>query len=150
MAPRTLGERIDDTLAALDREIDLWIAGVDDDGEPRLALLSFLWWEEALLVATSLRSATGRNLLRGGSARLGLGGTRDVVLIEAAVERAEPTDDVAVRYAAKAGWNPAGLDGSGWFRLAPRSIQAWREEDELAGRWIHRDGAWLADDPSAP
>lgn len=34
--------------------------------------------------------------------------------------------------------------GFAFFRIRPRSIQAWREEDELAGRWILRDGTWLS------
>jgi NADPH-dependent FMN reductase len=29
-------------------------------------------------------------------------------------------------------------------RLRPRRIQAWREENELAGRDLMRDGRWLA------
>jgi hypothetical protein len=149
-APRSLAARIRDTLALLDREVDLWIAGVDADGEPRLALLSFLWTDGGLLVATSTASATGRNLLRardeaGPGVRLGLGATRDVVLIDAAVEPADPDPGLAAVYATKAGWDPSGIPGYAWFRLVPRSIQAWREEDELAGRWIHRAGAWLAD-----
>jgi hypothetical protein len=30
-----------------------------------------------------------------------------------------------------------------WFRIVPRRMQAWREEDELAGRELMRDGSWL-------
>ncbi|MEV3926277.1 hypothetical protein [Actinomadura coerulea] len=31
-----------------------------------------------------------------------------------------------------------------WFRVTPRRIQAWREENELNGRELMRDGHWLA------
>jgi len=31
-----------------------------------------------------------------------------------------------------------------YFRITPRRIQAWREENELAGRDLMRDGCWLA------
>jgi hypothetical protein len=30
-----------------------------------------------------------------------------------------------------------------YFRLTPERIQAWREENELAGRELMRHGAWL-------
>ena len=30
--------------------------------------------------------------------------------------------------------------------LRPERIQAWREANEIAGRTILRDGAWLAED----
>jgi hypothetical protein len=31
-----------------------------------------------------------------------------------------------------------------WYRVRPRSMQAWREVDELADRQLMRDGRWLA------
>ena len=31
-----------------------------------------------------------------------------------------------------------------YLRITPRAIQAWREVNELAGRWVMRDGEWLA------
>jgi hypothetical protein len=30
------------------------------------------------------------------------------------------------------------------FRVVPSRIQAWREENELSGRDVMRDGQWLA------
>ena len=30
-----------------------------------------------------------------------------------------------------------------YLRITPDSIQAWREVNELAGRWLMRDGEWL-------
>jgi hypothetical protein len=30
-----------------------------------------------------------------------------------------------------------------WLRVVPRRIQAWREENELAGREVMREGRWL-------
>ena len=31
-----------------------------------------------------------------------------------------------------------------YLRITPRAMQAWREVNELAGRWVMRDGEWLA------
>jgi hypothetical protein len=142
--PRPAAQRIADTGARLERDIDAWVSTVDDDGEPRLAALSFLWHDGRLLVATSRTGATGRNLLARPTVRMGLGELRDVVLIDGTVEVAAPDDATADAFAAKAGFDPRPIDGFAFLWVAPRSIQAWREENELAGRWIFRDGGWLA------
>jgi hypothetical protein len=31
----------------------------------------------------------------------------------------------------------------GYFRITPRRVQAWREENELSGRELMTDGSWL-------
>jgi hypothetical protein len=50
------------------------------------------------------------------------------------------------RFAARAGFNPRALATRyRWFRISPRRIQAWREENELAGRELMRDGRWMVD-----
>jgi len=47
--------------------------------------------------------------------------------------------------AARSGFDPRALRAPyPWFRVTPRSIQAWREVDELEGRDLMRDGRWLA------
>jgi hypothetical protein len=83
------------------------------------------------------------NLLRAGWARVALGLTRDVVIVEGTVDElprgADPELEAA--FAAAAGFDPP--DGYVYLRITPREIQAWREADELAGRRLMRDGAWL-------
>ena len=37
-----------------------------------------------------------------------------------------------------------------FFEIRPLRIQVWREENELAGRTIMRDGAWLDAAVTAP
>jgi hypothetical protein len=115
---------------------------------PHLVPLSFDWDGEALLLATPVASATGRNLAASRTARLGLGATRDVTMIEGDVEAlaigALPREQ-GDRFAARTGFDPRQeTPPYGWFRVRPRRIQAWREADELAGRDLMRDGRWLA------
>jgi hypothetical protein len=81
-------------------------------------------------------------------ARLALGPTRDVVVIDATLERAVSVSEVpaefAERYASQADWDPR-LEGGSYIYLVlqPERIQAWREENELAGRTLMRNHDWL-------
>ena len=45
--------------------------------------------------------------------------------------------------AAQADWDPRGSAGYVYLVLRPDRVQAWREADEIAGRTLMRDGAWL-------
>jgi hypothetical protein len=143
VSPRSTAQRIADTRGRLERDVDAWVSTVDADGEPRLAALSFLWHDGRLLVATSSTGATGENLLARPTVRLGIGELRDVVLIDGSVSAAQPDDATADAFAEKAGFDPRPIDGFVFLWVTPRSIQAWREVDELAGRFVLRDGAWL-------
>jgi hypothetical protein len=145
--PRARPQRKRDALQRLERDVDAWVATADGGGTPYLVPLSFLWDGEALLVATLAASPTGRNLRATGRARVGIGPTRDLVLIEATVEppvaAGEIPGEVGDAFAAKAGFDPRRLTGYLYFRLHPRRLQAWREADELEGRDLMRDGRWL-------
>jgi Pyridoxamine 5'-phosphate oxidase len=147
--PRSRAQRRRDTEHRLTHDVDLWVASASPDGAPYLVPLSFDWDGEALLLATPADSPTGRNLAAGRTVRLGLGETRDVTMIEGAVEVLEmdalPRDQ-GDRFAARTGFDPRALTTRyRWFRILPRRIQAWREADELAGRELMRDGRWLVD-----
>lgn len=137
-----------DTLARLERDVDAWVASADPaTGTPYLVPLSFLWDGETVLIATPAASPTSRNLRATGRVRLGVGLTRDVVLIEGTVEAvpaAELPDEVGDAFAAKTGFDPRRLrDPYLYFRIRPRRIQAWREVNELEGRELLRGGRWL-------
>lgn len=114
---------------------------------PYLVPLSFDWDGKTLIVATSADSPTGRNLAATRRVRLGLGDVRDVSMIDGDVEVLELDDlspDAAERYVTRAGWDPRSEPGHyRWFRITPRRIQTWREENEIAGRELMRDGRWL-------
>lgn len=145
--PRTPEQRKRDTLHRLTHDIDAWVATADaDSGTPYLIPLSFQWDGESLLVATPDASVTGRNLRATGKARVGIGPTRDVILIEGAV-RALGEDELAPAdrdaFAEKTGFDPSKLDTRyTYFRITPQRLQAWREADELEGRELMLGGRW--------
>ena len=85
-APRSRAQRRRDTEHRLTHDVDVWVASASAEGAPYLVPLSFDWDGEALLVATPTASPTGRNLAATGVARLALGPTRDVSMIEGDVE----------------------------------------------------------------
>ncbi|MCP2338665.1 pyridoxamine 5'-phosphate oxidase family protein [Actinomadura rupiterrae] len=147
--PRSRQQRSDDTLRRLGNDVDVWVATADPStGTPYLVPLSFMWDGTHVLVSTLAASPTSRNLRDGGKARLGFGPTRDLVLMDAVLEEAVPTaempDELADAFATRAGFDPREQDEDYlYFRIRPNRIQAWREANELAGRDLMRDGAWL-------
>ncbi|MHA4819956.1 pyridoxamine 5'-phosphate oxidase family protein [Streptomyces aculeolatus] len=145
--PRTRARRRRDTEHRLAHDVDVWVASAAPDGTPYLVPLSFSWDGAAVWVATPAGSPTGRNLAATGAARLALGPTRDVTVIDGGVEVFEldalPREH-GDRFAARAGFDPRGAAGPyRWFRITPRRILAWREVNELKGRELMRDGRWL-------
>jgi hypothetical protein len=83
--PRTQQRRKQDALNRLERDTDAWVATADKgSGTPYLVPLSFLWDGSTLLIATPSSSPTSRNLQATGRVRLGIGPTRDLVLIQGA------------------------------------------------------------------
>jgi hypothetical protein len=148
-APRTGSERKTDVLAKLDaRHADAWVASASSAGKAHLVPLSYAWDGERIILAMQRTSATARNITDSERARLALGGTRDVVMIDATLdavvdlERASP--QLADAYAQQADWDPRAAGGGYVFvLLRPERIQAWREADEIAGRTLMRAGDWL-------
>jgi hypothetical protein len=143
---RPRAQRRSDTLAKLESEIDLWVASADQTGGAYLVPLSFYWDGSTVTLATPAASRTGRNLARAGWARVALGPTRDVVIIEGPVEvspiGADPRLEDA--YAEATGWDPREeANEYVYLRVAPQEIQAWRESNELVGRRLMRGGEWL-------
>ncbi|TMQ90046.1 pyridoxamine 5'-phosphate oxidase family protein [Actinomadura soli] len=148
---RTPEQRKRDVLDRLGRDVDAWVATADPrTGAPYMVPLSFRWDGSSLLVATPSASVTGRNLRASGTVRVGVGGTRDVIMIDGAVEAleaAELPDGAADAFAAATGFEPRSLSEHYlYFRVRPSRIQAWREVNELRGRDVMRDGEWLVPD----
>lgn len=147
-APRTIAQRKADTLARLGNDVDCWVPSASATGEAYLIPLSFVWYQNAIVMATLAGSLTVRNLRRAGHCRVALDGTRDVVLVEgpiAIIATAEIAPDIAAAFKTAAGFDPhQSAQDYVYILLTPRQIRAWREENELAGREIMRDGQWLA------
>jgi hypothetical protein len=143
---RTRSRRIADSLERLRTDVDLWVASANDVGEAYLVPLSFHWDGSTLTIATPRRSVTARNLIRAGWARVALGQTRDVVLMEGSVEAVALGSDPQLEeaHAAAAGFDPRELtEEYVYLRITPHEIQAWREANELEGRLLMRGGTWL-------
>lgn len=145
--PRSPAERKADVLATLSAPVaDVWVATADG-AEPHLVPLTAAWHDERIVLATARAAPTGRNLMESGKCRLAFGRTRDVVMIDAVLERivavaeSGPTGEA---YAAQNDWDPrtAG-DDYVFLALRPTRIMAWREVNELRGRTLMRNGAWL-------
>ena len=145
--PRDRVMRKADLLAALTAPAaDVWVATAAPDATPYLVPLSLAWIDECAVIALDAASPTARNIGRSRVARLGVGPTRDVALIDATLERSVDVDgdaQLGQAYAAQADWDPRGLAGYVFLVLRPTRIQAWRESNELAGRLLMRGGEWL-------
>ena len=145
--PRDPATRKADSLALwATPAVDVWVATASSAGEAHLVPVSLLWTGEAFVIAVAEGSRTARDLAANGRARLAVGPTRDVTMVDAVLERAVPVDDDAAlgeAYAAQADWDPRGLEGYLFLVLRPDRVQAWREVDEMPGRTLMRGGAWL-------
>jgi len=113
-----------------------------------ISLLSFDWDGETLQLATRTASPTGRNLAVTQTARLALGHTRDVSMIDGRVEVVEIdalAEQRAERFAQRSAFDPRALATPyRWFCISPRRIQVWRKANELAGRDLMDDGRRLS------
>ena len=145
--PRDRQTRKADTLAMLATPaIDVWVATASAAGAPHLVPVSLAWVDERIVIAVEATSVTARNLTSSGQARLAVGPSRDVTMIDVVLEK---TVDVAAEealgraYVAQADWDPRGDTGYAFLVLRRVRVQAWREANEIPGRTLMRDGAWL-------
>ncbi len=125
--------------------IDVWVATASANGDPHLVPLSLAWVGERVVVAAEPTSVTARNLRASGRARLAVGPTRDVVMIDVVLDRVvEVGADPALgeAYAAQSDWDPRTSSGYVYLVLRPDRLQAWREADEISGRTLMRAGSW--------
>jgi len=145
--PRDAVTRKADTLTMwATPEIDGWVSTASTAGEAHLVPLSVAWVDERLVVAVQRTSRTARDITGSGRARMAIGPTRDVTMVDARLDRVVEVAEsgaLGAAYAAQADWDPRGNDGYVFLVMRPDRVQAWREADEIAGRTLMRDGSWL-------
>jgi hypothetical protein len=152
MAPpeaRSAEQRKADTLARLAQEnLDGWVTSAPAAGRAHLVPLSLHWTGDRLVIAVEPGSVTARNILKTRVARIGVGLTRDVVMIDVGLDEAHPVGEVPASigegYATQSDWDPRAVGGDFvYLVLRPIRVQAWREVNELSARALMRDGTWL-------
>jgi hypothetical protein len=144
--PRPRSQRRADALERLRGDVDLWVASADAEGSAYLIPLSYYWDGETVTIATPRASRTGANLLRAGWARVALGHTRDVLIVEGPVEEIPIGTDTSLEDAHEqaTGFDPrAEPEEYVYLKIRPETVLAWRESNELKGRRLMRDGKWL-------
>ena len=143
--PRTADQRVEDTRRRLENDVDAWVATTSPD-RPWLIPLSILWHHDRLVFATSASSQTAVNIGLVPRVRVALGGVRDVVIIEGGAvlaPSATMASDEVEAYRTKHNSDPRTWADT-VIHVAPLRIQAWREENEIAGRTIMRNGVWAS------
>jgi len=144
--PRDLLQRKADALEKLSSGNDVWVATTSGTGEPCLVPLSFAWIDGRIILVTSRRNRTARNIAVTGSAHPALGPTRHVVSLEGTAVICDLdaiAEEDADRYCAQAGWDPRPVESMVWIVFSPLRIRVWREVDELEERTVMEDGRWL-------
>jgi len=149
MVTRSPKERKADALAKLTAvDANVWIASASPTGAVHLVPVTHTWNGNQIVLATEPGSRTAANVTANPQARLALGETRDVVMIDAVLAEAIPKSEapaaLADAYAVQAGWDPR-TDGSDYVYLVfgPERIQVWREAEDVTGRTVMRNGAWV-------
>jgi hypothetical protein len=146
--PRSAHRRKADSLDLLRRPAaDVWVATASADG-PHLVPVSLAWLDDdRVAIAIQASSRTARDLRAQPAARLGVGPTRDVVMIDAVAEEEHAVADapatVTQQYLRQSDWDPRTSTGYVFVVLRPLRIQAWREANEIPGRTLMREGRWL-------
>lgn len=144
---RTTEQRVKDSTAKLKAGGDAWLATSGPAG-PHLVPLSLAYDTATgdLLFCTEQRSITARNIASEPTVRVGLGPTRDVLLVDGMARTIRLVQDdagSATIFCEMTGWDPRHGTGDWVFiRVSPSRIQAWREVDEIANRTVMLNGTW--------
>ena len=148
MATRDTTERIADVQRRFETEVNAWVTSASATGDTWIIPLTFYWDGTHLVLATPTNSRTARDLRRAGIARLALGQTNDVILVEGevtTVARDAIAPATADAHALRAGFDARTAPGDyGYLLVRPQTIRTWRGPTELADRVVMRNGRWLA------
>lgn len=145
--PRTHDERLAVARGRLRQERQMWLSTGGRRG-PHLIPVAFVDDEDAIVTATGESSRTVRNLRETGRARVAVGTTSDVVMVDTVLDGLVPVPeiatDVADRFAAVS-HDPRKMSGYLYIRLVPRRVQVWNGFHEFRGRTVILKGEWLSD-----
>lgn len=145
--PRSLAERRRAARDRLESGHQLWLATGSDGRGAHLIPVAYVWDGSALTTATFASSRTVSNLRAHPRARVALGDTADVVMIDTDTSLINVPDlgtDLAERYA-KVSTDPRSHPEGRfvYLRLRPRRIQVWNGLHEFVGRMVMSGGRWL-------
>ena len=150
---RTTEQRVKDSMAKLEAGGDAWLATSGRAG-PHLVPLSLAWDSVAgeLVFCIEQGTVTARNIAAEPSVRIGIGPTRDVLMVDGTAQvvgLANEDVSLAAFFYEKTGWDPR-LNGDNmiFIRVTPSRMQAWREVDEAANRTVMINGGWKTTDES--
>lgn len=145
--PRGLAARQAHARHRLETGFQLWLATGSDGHGAHLIPVAYVWDGSALTTATFANSRTAANLAGHPRARVALGDTADVVMIDTHASLVDVPDidaDLAERYAKVSSdprTHPAGTFL--YIHLRPSRIQVWNGLHEFPGRTVMRNGHWL-------
>ena len=145
--PRSLAERRAHARNRLETGFQMWLATGSNGHGAHLIPVAYAWAGSALYTATFVKSRTVSNIKGHPQARVALGDTAEVIMIDTSASLMDVPDidaDIAERYA-KVSTDPR-TSPEGTFvylRLHPRRIQVWNGFHEFVGRTVMRDGRWL-------
>ena len=108
-----------------------WIGTVGEDGRPSVTPVWGVWLDDAFRSGCSVRSRKALNLARDPRLVVHLESGDEVVILEGAVESAEPDETVAAEFERKYEWRPnlEDVGSEAWFSFRPSVAFAWLESD---------------------
>ncbi len=144
--PRPFDVRAKDASERLTTATQMWLA-TGGTGSPHLIPVAVVYDDGQLVTATFERSKTVANVSTVPRARVALGTTADVVMVDASVGLvpvARMDASTADRFAAIS-HDPRVMPGFTYLRLTPRRIQVWNGFHEFGGRTVMQAGRWLSE-----
>ncbi|WP_021591631.1 MULTISPECIES: pyridoxamine 5'-phosphate oxidase family protein [Actinomadura] len=145
--PRSLVGRRAYARDRLESGFQMWLATGSDGHGAHLIPVAYVWDGSALYTATFAKSRTVANINAHPQARVALGTTADVVMIDTGASLMDVPDiepDIAERYARVSTDPRTHPEGTFiYLRLQPRRILVWNGFHEFVGRTVMRDGRWL-------
>ena len=146
MENRSTPVRIENVLARLAHDDNVWLATASPEGVPHLVPLSLAWVDDQVVCATPTLSKTVQNISQTPTVRLALESTIDVVVIDAdarCIGTSQADSCLIEPYVSRVGWDPRDLPEP-WSLIVimPSRVQAWNSVNEMKGRTLMRDGSW--------